>query len=520
MLFHTQNFALFLISVFALFWLLVPRNLTAQNILLIVASYVFYGFWDVRFLLLLCLSTLIDFYTGLRIHSAQSEAHKKRWLWLSILLNFGLLGYFKYVNFFIENFTATLHAIGIESAIPFVNVLLPVGISFYTFHGISYVLDIYYKRIEPTRDFVAYALFVSFFPLLVAGPIERANHLLPQLKVLRTFNYKEAVLGLKQILWGLFKKMVIADNCMVLADHAFAYHDTLPASTLALGAVFFSFQIYGDFSGYSDIAIGTGRLFGISLLKNFSFPYFAQSLSEFWKRWHISLTSWFRDYLYLPLGGSKVSKLLVVRNVFIVFLVSGFWHGAAWTFLVWGFLNALFFVAEGKLKSMPFFGSNQSKFTSKQALKMSKTKGQQQQHLSSKGDVEKDNNGKQAQPANSHLPSLRQLINMLFTFALVSLLWVFFRAPNLETAFSFLKHLFQASLFTNPLLEPKLNSYVLPLLLFFIWVEWQGRQQYFALENWMQNKPLMLRWSFYASLVFLIGMFMTVETSPFIYFQF
>jgi D-alanyl-lipoteichoic acid acyltransferase DltB (MBOAT superfamily) len=220
------------------------------------------------------------------------------------------------------------------------------------------------------------------------------------------------------------------------------------------------------------------------------------------------------------LGGSKVSKLLVVRNVFIVFLVSGFWHGAAWTFLVWGFLNALFFVAEGKLKSMPFFGSNQSKFTSKQALKMSKTKGQQQQHLSSKGDVEKDNNGKQAQPANSHLPSLRQLINMLFTFALVSLLWVFFRAPNLETAFSFLKHLFQASLFTNPLLEPKLNSYVLPLLLFFIWVEWQGRQQYFALENWMQNKPLMLRWSFYASLVFLIGMFMTVETSPFIYFQF
>jgi D-alanyl-lipoteichoic acid acyltransferase DltB (MBOAT superfamily) len=220
------------------------------------------------------------------------------------------------------------------------------------------------------------------------------------------------------------------------------------------------------------------------------------------------------------LGGSKVSKLLVVRNVFIVFLVSGFWHGAAWTFLVWGFLNALFFVAEGKLKSMPFFGSNQSKFTGKQALKIAKTKGQQHEHLTSKGDVEKDNNGKQAQPANSHLPSLRQLINMLFTFALVSLLWVFFRAPNLEIAISFLKHLFQASLFTNPLLEPKLNSYVLPLLLFFIWVEWQGRQQHFALENWMQNKPLLLRWSFYASLVFLIGMFMTVETSPFIYFQF
>lgn len=520
MLFHTQNFAFFLLGVFALFWLLVPRNLTAQNILLIVASYVFYGFWDVRFLLLLCLSTLIDFYTGLRIYAASTQERKKQWLWVSIVLNFGLLGYFKYVNFFIENFTATLHAMGIESAIPFVNVLLPVGISFYTFHGISYVLDIYYKRIEPTRDFVAYALFVSFFPLLVAGPIERANHLLPQLKVLRTFNYQEAVLGLKQILWGLFKKMVIADNCMVLADHAFAYHDTLPASTLALGAVFFSFQIYGDFSGYSDIAIGTGRLFGISLLKNFSFPYFAQSLSEFWKRWHISLTSWFRDYLYLPLGGSKVSKPIMIRNVMLVFLISGFWHGAAWTFIVWGFLHAVFYVAEGKLKSMPFFGSNQSKLASKQALKIAVNKNKQPQRLSSKGDLDIDKNSKLAQPANSHLPNLRRFIKMLFTFVLVTLLWVFFRATSLENALSFLAHLIQPTLFTNPFLEPKLNSYVLPLLLFFIWVEWQGKHQHFALENWMANNHFLLRWIFYAFLLFLIGMYMTVETSPFIYFQF
>lgn len=501
MLFHTQNFAFFLLGVFALFWLLVPRNLTAQNILLIVASYVFYGFWDVRFLLLLCLSTLIDFYTGLRIHAASTQAQKKQWLWVSIVLNFGLLGYFKYVNFFIENFTATLHALGIESAIPFVNVLLPVGISFYTFHGISYVLDIYYKRIEPTRDFVAYALFVSFFPLLVAGPIERANHLLPQLKVLRKFNYQEAVLGLKQILWGLFKKMVIADNCMVLADHAFAYHDTLPASTLALGAIFFSFQIYGDFSGYSDIAIGTGRLFGISLLKNFSFPYFAQSLSQFWKRWHISLTSWFRDYLYLPLGGSKVSKPIMIRNVMLVFLISGFWHGAAWTFIVWGFLHAVFYLLDVSLINKNKLGLNQT----------SATTNTTNTHSTS-------NIFKLSQ--QEWMKGISTAFQIVFTFVLVTLLWVFFRATSLENALSFLAHLIQPTLFTNPLLEPKLNSYVLPLLVFFIWVEWQGKQQHFALENWMANKHFLLRWTFYAFLLFLIGMYMTVETSPFIYFQF
>ncbi len=501
MLFHTQNFAFFLIGVFALFWLAVPRNLTAQNLLLIVASYVFYGFWDVRFLLLLSLSTLIDFYTGLRIYTATTKQKKKQWLWVSVVLNFGLLGYFKYVNFFLENFTTLLHSLGIESAVPFVNVLLPVGISFYTFHGISYVIDIYYNRIEPTKDFVAYALFVSFFPLLVAGPIERANHLLPQLKVLRKFNYQEAVLGMKQILWGLFKKMVIADNCMVLADHAFAYHDTLPASTLALGAIFFSFQIYGDFSGYSDIAIGTGRLFGVSLLKNFSFPYFAQSISEFWKRWHISLTSWFRDYLYLPLGGSKVSKPIMVRNVLVVFLVSGFWHGAAWTFIVWGFLNALFYLLEGSIFNKKKFGLNQS--TAATNFAQSKTKAS----------AFKNRIGEWTR-------GLRMSLNIVFTFVLVTLLWVFFRATSLEVAFSFLAHLADSSLFTNPLLEPKLNSYVLPLLVFFVCVEWQGREHHFALENWMSKSPTLLRWGFYSLLVFLIGMFMTVETSPFIYFQF
>ncbi|MDZ4668735.1 MAG: MBOAT family O-acyltransferase [bacterium] len=489
MLFHTQNFAFFLTAVFLLFWFLVPKKLTAQNVLLIAASYVFYGFWDVRFLVLLCLSTLIDFFTGLQIHAASNEQNRKRWLWLSIVLNFGLLAYFKYVNFFIDNVINLLQNMGFTANLAFVNVLLPVGISFYTFHGISYVIDIYYKRIEPTRDFVAYALFVSFFPLLVAGPIERANHLLPQLKQLRKFDYSEAVLGLKQILWGLFKKMVIADNCMVLVDHAFAYHNTLPASTLAMGAIFFSFQIYGDFSGYSDIAIGTGRLFGIELLKNFSFPYFAHSIADFWKRWHISLTSWFRDYLFLPLGGSKVSTWLSMRNVLVVFLVSGFWHGASWTFVVWGLLNALFYL---------FYINVYTRF------------GMAKRVYNLVG-------------GSRHVAwrlAIWEGVSILSTFLLMSFLWIFFRAENLGEAFSFIKHICHSSLFSNVLAEPKLNAYILPLLVFFLWVEWQGRQAQFALQYFMQAYPKPLRWGFYGMLVFLIGMYMTVETSPFIYFQF
>ena len=340
MLFNSVNFALFLPIVFGLYWFVAARNLRFQNNLLLAASYFFYACWDYRFLFLLIFSTLLDYFTGLKMADADNPNKKKFWFWLSISVNLGFLGVFKYYNFFATSFAA---AFGIENVWT-LKVILPVGISFYTFHGLSYVIDIYKNRIKPERNFTDYALFVSFFPLLVAGPIERATHLLPQILTKRQFDYSKAVDGLRQILWGLFKKIVIADTCADYANQIFNHSADYSGSTLVVGAVFFAFQIYGDFSGYSDIAIGTARLFGIELLRNFAFPYFSRDIAEFWRRWHISLSSWFRDYLYIPLGGNKGGTMMKVRNTFIIFLVSGFWHGANWTFIIWGGLNALYFM--------------------------------------------------------------------------------------------------------------------------------------------------------------------------------
>lgn len=351
MLFNSISFAIFLPIVFFLYWFMTNKNLKLQNLLLLVASYYFYACWDWRFMFLLMFSTFLDYYTGLKIEESKNQNLRKFWLWLSVGINLGFLGFFKYYNFFAENFAEMLQNFGLQVNPWTLKVILPVGISFYTFHGLSYVLDIYFKRIKAERNFVDYAVFVSFFPLLVAGPIERATHLLPQIKVKREFSYEKAVDGMRQILWGLFKKMVIADNCAVFANQIFANSATASGSELALGALFFTFQIYGDFSGYSDIALGTARLFGIDLLRNFAFPYFSRDIAEFWRRWHISLSSWFRDYLYIPLGGSKGGNWMRIRNTFAIFLVSGFWHGANWTFIIWGFLNALFIMPSIILKT-------------------------------------------------------------------------------------------------------------------------------------------------------------------------
>jgi len=278
------------------------------------------------------------------MYNSTNLNYKKIWFWISVSINLGFLGIFKYYNFFAESFSTALSQIGIQINPLTLNIVLPVGISFYTFHGLSYVIDIYKGRINAEKNFVDYAVFVSFFPLLVAGPIERATHLLPQIQQQRNFNYNKAIDGLRQILWGLFKKIVIADNCAEYANLIFNNSNQFTGSTLLLGAIFFSFQIYGDFSGYSDIALGTARLFGIELLRNFAFPYFSRDIAEFWRRWHISLSTWFRDYLYIPLGGSKGGPWFKLRNTFIIFLVSGFWHGANWTFIAWGFLNAVYFL--------------------------------------------------------------------------------------------------------------------------------------------------------------------------------
>ncbi len=333
MLFNSLPFLIFLPIVFILYWFVFNKNLRIQNALLLVSSYFFYGWWSWKFLILLALSTLLDYSSGFGVASPNRKK-SKLFLWLSLFCNLGILGIFKYYNFFAAEFQKSLDVIGFQIHPILIQVALPVGISFYTFHGISYVFDIYRGLRKPVTNFIDYAVFVCFFPLLVAGPIERANHLLPQVQSKRYFTYSQAVEGCRLILWGMFKKVVIADGLSEHVNIIFNNYQSYNAFSLILGAIGFSFQIYGDFSGYSDIALGTAKLFGFELLSNFKFPYFSRDIAEFWRRWHISLSSWFRDYLYIPLGGSLKGKIITVRNIFIIFLVSGLWHGASWNFVV------------------------------------------------------------------------------------------------------------------------------------------------------------------------------------------
>lgn len=344
MLFNSIDFAIFLPTVFILYWYFLNKNLKHQNLLIVVSSYLFYGWWDWRFLSLILSSTLLDYLIGIGLLKQENKKIRKVLLVTSLSINLALLGFFKYYNFFISSFSDAFSFFGMDINANSLNIILPVGISFYTFQTLSYSIDVYRRNLQPTKDFIAFSAFVSFFPQLVAGPIERATNLLPQFFSKRNFDYSKAVDGLRQVLWGLFKKIVIADNCAEFANLIFNNSTNLSGSTLALGALFFAFQIYGDFSGYSDIAIGISRLFGFNLMRNFNFPYFSRDIAEFWRRWHISLSTWFRDYLYIPLGGSSGGILSKVRNTFIIFIVSGFWHGANWTFIAWGLLNAIYFL--------------------------------------------------------------------------------------------------------------------------------------------------------------------------------
>jgi alginate O-acetyltransferase complex protein AlgI len=482
MLFNSINFAIFLPIVFILYWFVTNKSLKFQNILLLASSYFFYACWDWRFLLLLIFSTLLDYFTGIKMSESKNQRTKKFWFWLSIGVNLGFLGVFKYYNFFIQSFTGAISNFGLHVNPWTLKIILPVGISFYTFHGLSYVIDIYKDRIKAEKNIIEYSLFVSFFPLLVAGPIERATHLLPQIQENRTFDYAKAVDGLRQILWGLFKKVVIADQCAQYANTIFNNSTEYSGSTLVLGAIFFSFQIYGDFSGYSDIAIGTARLFGIDLLRNFAFPYFSRDIAEFWRRWHISLSTWFRDYLYIPLGGSKGGTWMKVRNTFIIFLVSGFWHGANWTFIVWGFLNALYI--------MPSIIFNTNR------------------------------NNLDIVAQGKYLPNIKEVFQMGLTFGLTVFAWIFFRANNLEHALSYVSEIFSSSLFTFPKYDGDDSKKPLFILLFiFIIIEWLGRENQFAIAKINYRIPRLLRWSFYYVMVFAILYFSGTE-QQFIYFQF
>ena len=438
MFFNSFAFALFLPIVFILYWFVFNKTKSSQNALLIVASYYFYSCWDWRFLFLLVFSTFLDYYTGIQIEKSTNNRIRKFWFWLSISINLSFLGFFKYYNFFASSFSELLNGVGLQSSPLLLNVVLPVGISFYTFHGLSYVIDIYLKRIKAEYNFIDYSLFVSYFPLLVAGPIERATHLLPQVKVKRTFDFEKAKEGVYQIIWGLVKKVVIADTCATYANAIFDHYESMNALSLMLGAVYFAFQIYGDFSGYSDMALGMSKLFGIDLLRNFNYPYFSRDIAEFWRRWHISLSSWFRDYLYIPLGGSKGSKLMQVRNVFIIFLVSGFWHGANWTYLAWGGINALYFLPLLLLKS--------------------------------------NRNNMDAVQLKWDCQSVQVVLHILSTFLISCVAWVFFRAKTITDAVDYLKRMVVNGDFHSQYLDNERYNYEILILVFlFVITEWNCR---------------------------------------------
>jgi len=477
MFFNSFHFAIFLPIVFLLYWLVANKSRNYQNYILILASYYFYSCWDWRFLFLLVFSTLLDYFSAIQIENSQTQQARKFWLWLCVSINIGFLGIFKYYNFFATSFAELLQSVGFNSSPLLLKVILPVGISFYTFHGLSYIIDIYYKRIQSEKNFVDYSLFVSYFPLLVAGPIERATHLLPQLKIKREFNFEKAKEGIYQIVWGLVKKVVIADTCANYANAIFDHYNSMNSLSLILGAVYFAFQIYGDFSGYSDIALGTSKLFGIDLLKNFNYPYFSRDIAEFWRKWHISLTTWFRDYLYIPLGGSKGSKWMKVRNTFIIFLVSGFWHGASWTFIAWGFINALYFIP---LLLLNRNRKNIDDFT-----------------------------------LGFNVESIRTIFNILITFSITCFAWIFFRARSIADASQYIKRLFENRVFNEQYFSiERYNHEILALLIIFVLVEWNNR----AKIEPISGKYSWLKLGFCLAAIVALGVFS--DYKEFIYFQF
>ena len=470
MLFNSIEFLIFLPIVFTFYWFIFNKNLSIQNFIILLSSYIFYGWWDYRFLSLIFLSTIVDYIIGLNIPRQESEKLQKLLLYVSILFNVSVLGFFKYYNFFIDSWLSLFSSFGYEiKSIWTLNIILPVGISFYTFQTMSYTIDIYRKRLKPTKDFISFASFVSFFPQLVAGPIERATNLLPQILNKREFRYEQGVQGLRLILWGLFKKVVIADSLSPIVDDIFSNYQDFSGGTLWLGAVYFAFQIYCDFSGYSDIAIGISKLFGFEIMSNFRFPYFSRNIGEFWRRWHISLSTWFRDYLYIPLGGSKEGKWKSIRNIFVIFIVSGFWHGANWTFIFWGLFHSVLFLPS-------FFFKTNRKYVSSVIAE------------------------------NTLLPNGKEFFQVLITFILVTIGWVFFRSETISDSFNFLTQLNFDFNFTF------VNK--LPLVILFIFLEWIFRKDERKIYSKFSARLLVDFILFYLIIGFINN------NKPFIYFDF
>lgn len=478
MLFNSIEFAVFLPVVFFLYWFVFNRNLRLQNFFLVVVSYIFYGWWDWRFLFMMAFTTLIDYWVGLGLKRTEDEKRRKILLLTSVILNLGLLGFFKYYNFFVDSFVTGFRLFGKELSISSLNIILPVGISFYTFQTMSYAIDVYRRKLEATEDIISFFSFVSFFPQLVAGPIERASNLLPQFYVKRHFDYNKAIDGSRQILWGLFKKIVIADNCAYYVSEIFNHNIEYNGSTHLIGAILFTVQIYGDFSGYSDIAIGTARLFGFNLMQNFAFPFFSRNMPELWRRWHISLTTWFQDYVYFPLGGSRGNTWQRVRNTFILFFISGLWHGANYTYIIWGLMFAVFL-----LPNLLF------------------PKKIEMTAVAAEGKI---------------FPSAKEFFQITKTFLLVVLVTIFFRVPNLHEGLVFLGKIFSSSLFAYPEVVPVKIFFLISIM---IMAEWLQRSRQHALEFHPIYMPRPLRWVFYYGIITII-MFMGGAQQDFIYFQF
>ncbi len=483
MAFNSLDFFIFLPIVFLAYWLFFTKKTNHQNTFILVASYFFYGLWDWRFLFLIIASTVVDYFVGQYIYTSDTTKEKKKWLWISIIFNIGLLGFFKYYNFFIDSWIDFISLTGYEIGNSWtLQIILPVGISFYTFQTMSYSLDIYYKRLTPTKDFISFATFVSFFPQLVAGPIERASNLLSQISAKKVFNYAQCTAGVKLIVWGLFKKVVIADSIAPIVDDIFANYSEYPASTLILGVSLFSFQVYGDFSGYSDIAIGTAKLFGIELMSNFKFPNFSRNVAEYWQRWHISLSTWFRHYVYIPLGGSRVSKLKSVRNIIIIFLVSGFWHGANWTFIAWGAIHAALYI--------PVFLMGRNR------IYMNTTVAE-----------------------NKWFPSITEILQILCTFSLITFSRIFFRSESITDAFGFIKQIcsnFRFETYEHPLGYRMIDYFI--LLTIFTIYEFRIRRDE---RSPFKFKSRVTRFIVYT--IVILGMLLFFDDNidrSFIYFQF
>ena len=475
MLFNSFEYLIFLPIVFILHWFVFQRNLKLQNGLILVCSYVFYAWWDWRFLFLIFLSTIVDYYVGLKIHYCKQTIIRLRFLWVSIVFNLSVLGFFKYYNFFIDSWTDLLSSVGYDiQSVWTLNIILPIGISFYTFQTMSYSLDVYHRKIKPTTDFISFASYVSFFPQLVAGPIERASHLLPQIMKRRNFNYEQGVQGLRLILWGMFKKVFIADSLAVYVDWTFVNINNVDGGVLVLGLIYFAFQIYCDFSGYSDIAIGTAKLFGVEIMSNFKFPYLSRDIGEFWRRWHISLSSWFRDYLYIPLGGSRNGKLKSIRNIIIIFIVSGLWHGANWTFIIWGMIHAIMFIPL-------FITGNIKKHTTKVCCH------------------------------DKWLPSFKELIQVSTTFFITTITWVFFRSSSVGEALLYLN-----TMITNFSIPSSrsLSGMIFVFLIFSL--DWLWRENE---REPLKIKNKYLRYSTYTLICYAI-LFNFSNEQEFIYFQF